>query len=128
MEYLKHFTLTEARDKLDELKPIIRKMIDLKNVLDEKGFDIYRHQYFGGTGINGTGKHPKELDELVNCVKKISGEGVVIKGIENGLIDFPHIRANGEEVFLCYLYGESDINHWHSLSEGFKGRRKIAEL
>jgi len=124
----KHFSLNEAREILIIIKPVLLKMMELKKILDEKGFDIYRHQFFGGIGTNGTGKHPVELDELVECIRKITGYGIILKGIDNGLIDFPHIRANGEEVYLCYMYGETGILYWHSLSDGFKGRREIEEL
>jgi len=128
MGHEKHFSLNEAREILIIIKPVLLKMMELKKILDEKGFDIYRHQFFGGIGTNGTGKHPVELDELVECIRKITGYGIILKGIDNGLIDFPHIRANGEEVYLCYMYGETGILYWHSLSDGFKGRREIEEL
>jgi hypothetical protein len=128
VEHSKHFTLTEARNKLKTLKPVLSKMIHSKKILDEINYDIYIHQYFGGIGTNGTGEHPEELDELIDCVRKISDEGVIIKDIGSGLIDFPHIRTNGEEVYLCYLFGEVDINYWHTLSGGFKGRRSLDKL
>ncbi|CUT08778.1 Uncharacterized conserved protein (DUF2203), partial [Candidatus Kryptonium thompsonii] len=54
--------------------------------------------------------------------------GVLVKGIEQGLIDFPHIRQNGQEVYLCWMYGESSINYWHTISEGFMGRKPIEEI
>ena len=128
MEHQKHFSLNEAKELLFIVKPVLSKMMELKTKLDEKGYDIYAHRYFGGIGTNGTGKHPEELDELVECYRKISEYGIVIKGIDNGLIDFPHVRSNGEEVYLCYMYGETSILFWHSLQDGFKGRRKIEEL
>jgi hypothetical protein len=120
--------LNEARHVLRNLMSYISNMIILKKALDEMGFDISVHQFFGGPGTNGTGKHPPELDELINCIKVITDASVIIKGIDNGLIDFPHIRSNGEEVLLCYLYGEEDILYWHNLTEGFKGRKNINEL
>jgi hypothetical protein len=54
--------------------------------------------------------------------------GVVVKGIDEGLIDFPHIREDGEEVYLCWKIGENDIAFWHRLSEGYAGRKSIKEL
>ncbi len=128
MQHAVHFTLTEARQALKKLMPYISNMIILKKALDEIGYDIYNHHYFGGVGTNGTGKHPAELDDLIKCLKTITESGVIIKGIENGLIDFPHLRSNGEEVYLCYLYGEENILYWHSLADGFQGRKSINEL
>jgi hypothetical protein len=95
MSYLhsRHFTLEEANSLLDEIKPMLETMISLKKKLDKKdkkGYDVYNHQYFGGSGPNGKGVFPDEMERLVEIVKKISSDGILIKGIDNGLIDFPH--------------------------------------
>lgn len=123
-----HFTLEEANDKLDTIKPDIEEMMSLKRRLDQKGFDIFSHQYLGGSGPNGKGAFPEEMNELINILKRLTDDGVMVKGIDGGLVDFPHIRNNGEEVYLCWKYGEGEISWWHSIPEGFSGRRNISEL
>ena len=128
MLYKKHFTLSEAIGLLPDLKILLSKITGLKKNLDETGYDIYKHQYFGGIGPNGTGKFPSDLEELITCFQKIIEMGIVVKGIDNGLVDFPFIRENGEEVFLCYLLGEESIDYWHGIQDGFAGRRSIQEL
>ena len=128
MQYARHFTLNEANMMLVTLKPLVEQLIELKSVLDKQGYDIYRHSYFGGLGPNGTGEFPKEMEELVTIVKKIASGGVQIKSIDNGLLDFPHVRRNGEEVFLCWKNGEAEIKFWHEIEGGFAGRKKIDEL
>jgi len=128
MHHNRHFSLQEANIALEEIKPLVEEMIKLKNELDRDGFDIYRHQYFGGVGSNGTGEFPKELSRLVEIVKIISSKGVIIKGIDEGLIDFPHIRTGGEEVYLCWKTGEESIAYWHRIPDGFAGRKNIEEL
>ncbi len=72
MLHKKHFTLNEANRMLGIIRPLIEKMSGLKKILDEQGYDIFRHQYFGGIGPNGTGEFPKEMEELVEIVKKDS--------------------------------------------------------
>lgn len=52
--------------------------------------------------------------------------GVQVKDLEVGLIDFPTL-FRGEEVLLCWRFGEEKIEHWHGLTEGFRGRRPIDE-
>lgn len=128
MLHKRHFTINEANRLLEIIRPLIEKMAGLKITLDERGYDIYRHQYFGGIGPNGTGEFPKEMEDLVEIVKKIASYGVVIKSIDNGLFDFPHIRSNGEEVYLCWKRGEGEISYWHKIPDGFAGRRNINEL
>lgn len=128
MYHDKHFSLEEARELLPDLKIKLKKITVLKKSLDDQGYDIYSHRFFGGIGTNGTGKYPEELELLINLVRVISEDGIIIKGIDDGLIDFPFVRENGEEVYLCYLMGESDIEFWHGLEEGFAGRKDIGEL
>ncbi|MCX7877681.1 MAG: DUF2203 domain-containing protein [Ignavibacteria bacterium] len=123
-----HFTLEEANQILDEIKPMIEEMIALKKKLDNKGYDVYNHQYFGGSGPNGKGAFPDEMDRLVEILRDITSRGILIKGLDNGLIDFPHIRANEEEVYLCWKYDEGDIKFWHKIPDGYSGRRSIDEL
>lgn len=128
MHHSKHFTLDEARQLLSEIKPLVERMVDLKKILSRKRYDIYKHQYFGGTGPNGTGELPPEMDLLVDTIKKISYRGVLIKSIDDGLIDFPSFTKNSEEIYLCWMYGEDEIGFWHRIETGFQGRRSINEL
>jgi hypothetical protein len=129
-EYLhrKHFTLEEARRELTTAHALASKLVELKNQLDAKGWDVYRHQYFGGRGPNGDGSFPAEMETLVEIVKGFEERGIIVKGIEQGLIDFPHVRGNGEEVYLCWKVGEDDIHFWHRIEDGFAGRTSVEEL
>ena len=124
----KHFTLEEAKRELTSVHARASKMAELKILLDKKGWDVYHHEYFGGRGPNGNGSFPAEVETLVEIVKGLEERGIIVKGLEQGLIDFPHIRGNGEEVYLCWKLGEDDIHFWHRIEDGFAGRRSIGEL
>jgi hypothetical protein len=128
MQYEKHFTLAEARDALSAVVPMLQEIVDLKQKLTAKGYDIYRHQYLGGSGPNGQKFFPDEMEYLVTLVQKIHSMTIEIKDLDTGLIDFPHLRSNGEEVYLCYRLGEPSIVAWHPIEGGFGARRPIEEL
>lgn len=128
MHFEKHFTLEEANSALETVRPILEEIVTLKQELDEKGYDVFKHQYFGGIGPNGQKFFPTEMERLVSLVRDLSESGVELKDLDTGLIDFPHIRENGEEVFLCYRLGENQIEAWHSLASGFSGRQPLDEL
>jgi hypothetical protein len=51
--------------------------------------------------------------------------GAVVKDPRRGLLDF-YGRVEGELVWLCWQYGESEVSHYHRLEEGFPGRKEIA--
>ena len=55
---------------------------------------------------------------------KIAKLGGVPKDLGLGLVDFPHLR-DGEEVHLCWKYGEREIGHWHGLDEGYAARKPL---
>ena len=50
--------------------------------------------------------------------------GGVFKGLELGLVDFPAC-VGGEDVYLCWQYGEKEIAFYHKRDEGFADRRPI---
>jgi hypothetical protein len=127
-QHLVHYTLTEARAALPEITAILRRMKDLKHRLDLKGYDIRGHRYFGGMGTNGTKAHPDEMEELILLYHKLTTKGIQLKDIDKGLIDFPSIRPNGEEVYLCYMLGEPGINYWHTIEDGYPGRKHVDTL
>ena len=123
-----YYTVEEAQSLLISIKPALTEMVDLKEKLNELGFDVYNHEYYGGHGPNGTGRFPDEMDKLIKIIKYLSSLSVEVKNIDTALIDFRHIRNNGEEVYLCYILGEEKIEYWHSLTEGFMGRKTLDEL
>jgi len=124
----KHFSLADARRTLSEIAPLIEELVLLKHKLDDRGYDVYHHQYFGGSGPDGERVFPPEVERLVEVSRAIEAKGILVKDLDQGLIDFPHIRENGEEVYLCWKLGEKEIGYWHRISDGFAGRKAIQEL
>ena len=57
-------------------------------------------------------------------VERLHALGGVPKGIEEGLVDFPHLR-DGRVVNLCWKYGETRNRFWHGMDEGFASRRPL---
>ncbi len=108
--------------------PELTRLATLKKILDSKQYDVSRHEYFGGSGPNGTKQYPPELEELVIIANRFASKSILIKSLGEGLIDFPHKRENGEEVYLCYKLGEEDIKFWHSIESGFAGRKSTTQL
>jgi hypothetical protein len=57
-------------------------------------------------------------------MERLHALGGVPKGIEEGLVDFPHLR-DGRVVNLCWRYGETRIRFWHGMDEGFASRKPL---
>ena len=65
------------------------------------------------------------VKKFYQAIEDLEDTGVVIKGIEEGLLDFPSKRYD-EEVWLCWKEGESKIKFWHEKDVGFNGRKPIS--
>jgi hypothetical protein len=57
-------------------------------------------------------------------VEAVLSVGIEIKGIEEGLLDFP-AEIDGVAAYWCWRVGEPDIEWWHPRDAGFAGRRRI---
>jgi hypothetical protein len=126
--YKKHFSLHEAQGYLPRLRFDVGQMILLKKNLDEIGFNVFTRKYRPGFNPDTLNEFPDDFVQLLDIIQALSDDGIVVKGIEEGLVDFPAVRKNGEEVFLCWKEGETDITHWHSLDGGFRARRPMEEF
>ena len=64
------------------------------------------------------------ISKFYQSIEILENTGVMIKSIEQGLLDFPSKRFD-EEVCLCWKHGESEIKFWHDKDSGFMGRKPI---
>jgi hypothetical protein len=64
------------------------------------------------------------ITKFYESLELLESTGVVVKSIEQGLLDFPSKRFD-EEVWLCWKHGETEIKFWHEKDSGFMGRKPI---
>ena len=77
----------------------------------------------GGPSVNEWLRDLLRMRELLYWFQQ---RDIQIKDLARGLIDFPSIMA-GREVFLCWEQHEEDIEFWHDLETGYKGRERLPE-
>ncbi|HEU4483155.1 MAG TPA: DUF2203 domain-containing protein [Nitrososphaeraceae archaeon] len=75
-------------------------------------------------------KKKQELNHAVtalyNMIQELEDMGIMIKSVDEGLLDFPSIRYD-EEIWLCWKFGENQVKFWHRKEEGFMGRKPIPQ-
>lgn len=129
----RYFTLDEANAALEELRPVAEEMVAKRRELVEAQA---RRAALGAQVVtNGGDLTPSDFaeaddelesaaSELARCVERIQAAGVLVKDLDQGLLDFPALRE-GEEILLCWRVGEGEIEYWHGLEEGFAGRKPV---
>ena len=65
---------------------------------------------------------------LVRGVVELADEGVLLRDPRTGLIDFPARAAAGRPYWLCWMWGEPEVDTWHWVEDGFAGRTPVDEL
>lgn len=130
------FSLDEAQSLLPVLESLVRTAIKGKKLIEgvDKEFEETAHRVFlnGGTLLNvlhlarRKAEREKAIQRVKDTVAEIDATGVQVKDLDIGLLDFP-CRVNGEVILLCWKLGEKAITHWHSVDEGFAGRKPIDE-
>jgi hypothetical protein len=125
------FTLQDALATLPAAARLLLDIQEWKQELEERS--VMLEELLNTTGGNGhrTGDIAEgraavqsAAIELDRAFRQMDELGVELKGIENGLLDFPSIR-DGRIVYLCWRQGEETIAYWHDLNAGFAGRELL---
>lgn len=124
----RHFSIEEAEALRARWQPQIERMAELARALSARGFDVRRGRYRPGFHPDHLGPYPPQVRELSEIIEQLHREGILVKGLEEGLVDFPHLCPDGREVYLCWRVGEPRLAFWHPLDTGFAGRRPLEEL
>ena len=126
MQEKRYFTLEEANQCIPELVDEISLLRAIRVQL--AGLHAEITPLLEVVSTNGGSKR---TPALLNATKRfhevldrIEARGCHLKGLDPGLVDFPHLR-NGKEVYLCWRMGEKRIRYWHEIEDGFEGRQPL---
>jgi len=131
---MKTFTLEEAQSLLPVVESLLRRAIesigaaeDIDNELSALSRRIYAS---GGMHVDipKVAARRAEMEQQVKRARESLAEideiGVQVKDLDTGLLDFP-CRVDEDIVLLCWKFGETTIDHWHTIEAGFQGRQPI---
>jgi hypothetical protein len=123
--FKKHYTREEARELLPQIREWL-EALELSRLELEKSDRrlagmMALGQDLGGNLVN---KRVKVLAEIQETLREFQKREIMIKDVEQGLIDFPSIMGD-KEVFLCWEKDEDDIEYWHDIDSGFAGREPL---
>ena len=122
----KLFTLDEANAFVPQLLDLVPQIQKLSISLNNDFPDIKnaREKAKWNGGIDQGVDYLNAVLKYNDLMHRIEGMGCEVKGIREGLVDFPSLRE-GREVYLCWRMPEKEILFWHDLNTGFSGRKPI---
>jgi hypothetical protein len=133
---MKTFTLEEAQSLLPVVESLLKRALEAKRAaqeVEEQISELGRRIYLTGgmrVDVAAVSKQRAEMEEHLQRVRESIAEidfiGVQVKDMDTGLLDFP-CKVDDQVVLLCWRMGESAIEHWHTLDDGFKGRKPLDE-
>ena len=135
MEQERRFTLDEAQRLLDtELRALAEQLVEAR--ARSRDLESRWRRLVIAIGSNGGNMERPEVRELRSAVEashaelteivgRFTGQGVQVKDMDRGLIDFPS-EVDGEDALLCWHVGEERIAFWHSPQDGFAGRKPLS--
>lgn len=128
------FTLSEAQALLPVLESLMQTAVaahkQAEEIDEELQTLISRILLSGGVQVDPVrtsrlkAERERQVQRLEDAVREMGATGVQVKDLEMGLLDFPCL-LHGTVVLLCWKLGESAIEHWHGLQEGFASRKPL---
>ncbi len=122
-----YFTISSANKILPEVIKKYKHVLSCKDEVLKTEQQIEVSMTSGGKfeeyvklkqGLNS------KITKFYAAIEELENTGVVVKSIDEGLLDFPAKRFD-EEVWLCWKEGEQEIKFWHEKDSGFMGRKPI---
>ena len=123
-----YFTIVTANEKLPMVIEKFKIITNLKNEIIKTEQELSSslspknnfEQY-----VTMKQKLNSVVTKFYQAIEDLENTGVVIKGIDEGLLDFPSKRFD-DEVWLCWKQGETEIKFWHEKDVGFSGRKPVS--
>jgi hypothetical protein len=132
------WTVEEANGRIAALDDLLPQLKSWAIRLGEVHGELRRLAQFWGRDVDAPDSPDRELKarleaewknlshRLEEAVSALQAEGMEVKELETGLVDFYAMR-DGELVLLCWQRGESEVAFYHTLEGGFRGRRPLSD-
>jgi hypothetical protein len=78
-------------------------------------------------GGNGHDTTDRPSSALRAAVDELTSDGIILRDLDAGLVDFPAELPDGRIYLLCWVAGEPEVAWWHWPDTGFAGRRPLTD-
>ena len=121
-----YFTIKSVNQALPDVVKKYNFVLECKNEIEkiEKQLSLLSPSSTFEDYVNLKQSLNSKITKFYQSIEDLENTGVVVKSIEEGLLDFPSKRFD-DEVWLCWKVGETEIKFWHEKDAGFNGRKPI---
>jgi len=121
-----YFSPEEANSMLDVIRPTVEEIMRIHQRVVERQPEAWPaiERAAGNGGNRAASALVPEFEKLRSLMQVLKEQGVIVKDMSVGLLDFPSLR-DGREVYLCWKYGEDRVAFWHDVDAGFAGRQPL---
>lgn len=115
------WTVEEANAALPHVSDVVERAKQAAGELSQRAQTVA-----GKARGNGHTPPGDEVALFREAVTELETEGIVLRDVRQGLVDFPARAANGRGYWLCWLVGEPEVAWWHWPEDGFAGRTPLS--
>lgn len=122
----KYFTPEEANALLPRIRELMGEIFAARDrILSARPeiLPVLEKAAMNG-GNRKAGEVVQDFEKIERGIARIHVLGAQVRDISRGLVDFPYQRE-GQDVLLCWQYGEEKIEYWHDEETGFRGRQPL---
>ena len=114
------WTVEEANEALPRVADVVERAKEAAQQLAQRASVV-------AGNAEGNGHSPPGDEALLfqAAVEELEAEGIVLRDVRQGLVDFPAHATNGRGYWLCWLVGEPEVAWWHWPEDGFAGRTPL---
>ncbi|MDI1495939.1 MAG: hypothetical protein K8823_1247 [Cenarchaeum symbiont of Oopsacas minuta] len=120
----RYFTIKQANDAIPHVKEMYDHIVKCKIEIMRLEQEISSSDGSLARYVPLKQNLNSAATKFYDAIEKLESMGVLIKSIDDGLLDFPAERY-GNEIWLCWKSGEDGVKFWHEKDSGFGSRKPI---
>ena len=129
-----YFTIETAEKCLPKIESLLKKAQRLRDriawiletndpVLEVSSDDGFH--YFMTEQVKANKEFHKLYYQFYRVIEELGAMGVIVKDLDEGLVDFPFV-FKGQDAFFCWKLGEEKIRYWRDCES--EGKRLIVDV
>ncbi|HEY2811839.1 MAG TPA: DUF2203 domain-containing protein [Acidimicrobiales bacterium] len=113
---------------VDEANAVRPRVIEVVERAQTAAVELARRSADLAEQAVGNGHAPPTEEAVIfhTAIAELEVDGIVLRDVRQGLVDFPARAPDGRGYWLCWLTTEPEVAWWHWPEDGFAGRTPLS--